>query len=127
MNFNYDYRGGICVIVSDLEKVIPIVMSGDEVKNASMKALVGPEEGWESHVMRLVELGEGGFSPKHAHPWPHINYIIEGEGILEIDGENNEIKAGSFAYVPSDKLHQFINSGNGTLKFICIVPKEGHK
>ena len=115
------------MIVSDLEKVVPIVMSGDEVKNASMKALVGPAEGWDSHVMRLVELGEGGFSPKHAHPWPHINYIIEGEGILEIDGENNEIKAGSFAYVPNDKLHQFRNAGKGILKFICIVPKEGHK
>lgn len=114
------------MIISHLDKLIPIVMTGDTVNEASMKKLVASEEGWDSHVMRVVELGEGGFSPKHKHPWPHINYIIEGEGTLLLNGEENPIKAGSFAYVPSDALHQFKNTGKGVLKFICIVPNEGH-
>ncbi len=114
------------MIISHLDKVIPIVMTGDTVNEASMKKLVGNEEGWDSHVMRVVELGVDGFSPKHSHPWPHINYIIEGEGILFLNGEENPIKAGSFAYVPSEALHQFKNTGKETLKFICIVPNEGH-
>lgn len=114
------------MIISDLSKLMPIAMSGDEVNQASMKVLVGPDEGWDSHVMRVVELGEGGFSPKHTHPWPHINYIIEGEGTLFLNGKENPVKAGSFAYVPAEELHQFKNVGKGTFKFICIVPTEGH-
>ncbi|MBN2899511.1 MAG: cupin domain-containing protein [Clostridia bacterium] len=114
------------MIVSHLDLVEKIVMSGDAVKDASMKKLVGPEEGWDSHVMRVIELGKDGYSPKHVHPWPHINYIIEGEGVLFLEGKENPIKAGSFAYVPSGELHQFRNTGDVTLKFICIVPKEGH-
>jgi len=114
------------MIVSHLDNLMPVVMTGDAVNAASMKKLVGAEEGWDSHVMRVVELGEDGFSPKHTHPWPHINYIIEGEGVLFLNGKENPIKAGSFAYVPSDELHQFRNTGTRPLKFICIVPTEGH-
>ncbi len=102
------------------------VMTNPEVKGAMMKVLVGPEEGWDSHVMRVFELEPGGHTPRHAHPWPHINYMIEGEGQLFLNGVENPIKAGDYAYVPSNELHQFQNTGKTTLKFICIVPKEGH-
>jgi len=53
--------------------------------------------------------------------------MVEGKGILHIDGVDHEVEAGSFAYVPEDKLHQFLNVGEGKFKFICIVPKDGHK
>ncbi len=101
-------------------------MYSDLVKNASMKVLVGPEEGWESHVMRIVELEPSGYSPEHSHPWPHINYMLEGEGVLMMDGVDYPVKAGGFAFVPAGMHHQFKNAGNTTFKFICIVPTEGH-
>lgn len=92
-----------------------------------MKALVSPKEGWEGYVMRVLEIEAGGCSPKHAHNWPHINYCIEGEGELEIDGVKNQLTAGGFAYIPSNSEHQFKNTGGKLFKFICIVPEEGHK
>ena len=98
----------------------------DSVKNAFMKVLVGKDEGWDNHVMRVMEVEEGGYTPKHSHPWPHINFMIEGKGELMIDGEVHQVETGSFAYVESDKLHQFRNVGKETFKFICIVPTEGH-
>jgi len=94
---------------------------------AAMRVLVGPSEGWEDHVMRVIELQPDGYSPKHTHPWPHINYVLEGHGHLFLEGVENPIEAGSFAYVPSGALHQFSNGSEGVLKFICIVPKDGHK
>lgn len=100
---------------------------GDQVKHAAMKVLVGPEHGWSDHVMRVVELQTDGYSPKHAHPWPHINYMIEGEGCLMIDGVDTTVKAGSYAYVPANTLHQFKNTGQGIFRFICIVPVAGHQ
>jgi mannose-6-phosphate isomerase-like protein (cupin superfamily) len=33
---------------------------------------------------------------------------------------------GAYAYVPAGKPHQYRNAGSEPLRFICIVPKEGH-
>lgn len=95
-------------------------------KDATMKVLIGQAEGWEDYVMRVVELEEGGHSPRHEHPWPHINYVIQGEGLIHIDGTDYPVKEGAYSYVPSDVVHQYVNQGKGMFKFICIVPKEGH-
>lgn len=114
------------MIVSNVKDVPVIEVSSPLAKNASMKALVSDKEGWEGYVMREVEVLEGGFTPKHTHPWEHINYMLEGEGELVIDGKINKVTKGSFAFVPPGSLHQFRNAGKGTFKFICIVPKQGH-
>jgi len=114
-------------MIGKVENLKNIELSGPLVKNASMKVLISPEEGWNDHVMRVVELGKDGFSPKHSHPWQHINYVLEGTGELEIDGVITTISTGSYAYVPGNTLHQFRNKGHETLKFICIVPVEGHR
>ncbi len=115
------------MIVSHEENVEARIFNNEEAKGTSMKAIISPKEGWEGYVMRVLELEVGGYSPKHNHPWPHINYMLEGEGILSLDGEEYKVKKGSYAYVPANKVHQFKNAGNGIFKFICIVPEEGHK
>jgi len=115
------------MVVGNIEKLIANEITSTEAKNAKMKVLVGPDTGWDDYVMRVIEVEVGGYTPKHSHPWPHINYIISGDGELMIDGKNNPVKSGSYAYIPQDHLHQFKNVGNDVFKFICIVPKEGHK
>ena len=65
------------MIVSHEENVNTIIFDNPEANGASMKALVSPKEGWEGYVMRVLELEEDGYSPKHNHPWPHINYMLE--------------------------------------------------
>lgn len=114
-------------MVGDLNKLVAKKLESPLVKNASMKVLVSPDDGWDGHVMRVVELEENGYSPKHKHPWPHINYMIEGEGILMIDGKDNMVSAGSYAFVPENTIHQFKNRGKKPFKFICIVPEIGHQ
>jgi quercetin dioxygenase-like cupin family protein len=103
-----------------------IVLESPEVKNAVMRVLISPAEGWDDHVMRVIELDEDGYTPRHSHPWPHINYIIEGKGILHVEGEDTTVEAGSYAIVPPNNLHQFKNDGKGKFRFICIVPEKGH-
>ena len=114
------------MIVANEKDVPATVMQSPEVKNAAMKALISPKEGWEGYVLRVIELGEGGYSPKHTHNWPHINYILEGSGSLHINGKDNPVEAGSYAYVPAGSRHQYKNEGSGKFRFICIVPQEGH-
>ncbi|MDX9691025.1 MAG: cupin domain-containing protein [Acholeplasmataceae bacterium] len=98
-----------------------------EVQGASIAVLVSPREGWEGHVMRVLEVEPNGFTPKHSHPWYHVNYVIEGSGELMIDHKYYAITSGSYAYVPGNTIHQFKNTGKTTLKFICIVIESGHK
>lgn len=115
------------IMVGNSIDVKDIVFSTPLAQHASMKALVSPVEGWKDHVLRVVTLEKDGYSPKHQHPWPHINYILEGQGEIEIGGVIHPVSTGFYAFVPGDTLHQFRNKGNEPFKFICIVPVEGHK
>lgn len=102
-------------------------INGLDCDNVFGKVLVSPENGWEDYTMREFILGVNCSTPNHNHPWPHINYVISGQGTLTIDGQVNELKKGSYAYVPNDIQHQFTNIGNEDLVFICIVPSENHR
>ena len=95
--------------------------------NAQMKVLVGEQEGWSDYVMRLVEVKQGGYTPKHSHPWPHINIMLEGQGEVLNNGSYQAVGPGSFSYIEENTMHQFRNTGDDVFKFICIVPKEGHQ
>lgn len=114
------------MIVNNMKHIKGKEIVHPEAKGANMKVLVSPNEGWDGYVMRVVEVEEGGYSPKHTHDWPHINYMIEGKGELMIDGKNHPVEAGSYSYVPANSLHQFRNVGTTPFKFICIVPENGH-
>jgi len=89
------------------------------------QSLIGPAQGWQGWVMRLFSLAQAGHTPRHTHPWPHINYVTKGEGTLLLDGKEYEIEQGFIAYVPGGAEHQFKNRGQQELCFICIVPEEG--
>lgn len=115
------------MIINNIENLLAKEVSHPSAKNASMKVLVSPLEGWQGWVMRLLIVGKDGYTPKHSHPWPHINFMVSGEGELMVEGEVTKVSAGSYAYVPANKLHQFKNIGEQEFQFICIVPEEGHK
>jgi quercetin dioxygenase-like cupin family protein len=115
------------MIVAHEKETQAQTINSPAVKNAAMKVLVGPPQGWSDHVMRVVELDADGFSPKHTHPWPHINYMLEGVGILSMEGHEHPVQQGSYAYIPAGCDHQFRNTGAGKFRFICIVPEEGHQ
>lgn len=97
------------------------------MENVVKQVLVGPEQGWQGWVMRQFKLRPQGYTPRHNHPWPHINYIISGQGTLFLDGQDYTVQAGSIAYVPDNLEHQFRNHGSEDFVFICIVPEEGDK
>lgn len=100
-------------------------ITGDAVKNVTKQVLVGPDQGWGDHVMRMFTLEESGHTPKHSHPWPHILYAVEGEGELEFDGQVHSLRSGTTAYVTGGHEHQIRNASDTQFVFICIVPAEG--
>ena len=115
------------MIVSNEQNTLAAAIDSPEVHNAAIKMLIGEKQGWADYVMRIIELGPDGYSPRHKHPWPHINFMIEGTGTLYMDGQDHPVETGAYAYVPANAEHQFKNAGSGPFRFICIVPKEGHQ
>lgn len=114
------------MIVSHAKNVTGDRFDNDEVKGVLKKVLIAKDEGWKDYVMRLFELDEGGHSPKHTHDWPHIIFVVKGKGSIHLDGKDYEVKEGSYAYIPDDKVHQLQNTGKDKFSFICIVPPEGN-
>ena len=111
--------------VSHLDGIDRVSVQMEGAEGILRQMAVGPEQGWMDHAMRVFTVTPGGFTPHHRHPWPHINYVISGRGTLEIAGTQNEIRAGSVAFVPDGTEHQFRNSAEEDLVLICIVPERG--
>lgn len=113
------------MIVAHINDVEAKVMTLPDTVGVVKRSCVTPANGWEGYVMRVFDVEPGGHTGLHNHPWPHINYIPQGTGILHMDGTDYELTEGSFAYVPADVPHQFRNAGKELFRFICIVPEEG--
>jgi quercetin dioxygenase-like cupin family protein len=101
----------------------PIKMDG--VKDASKANVIGIPEGWDDHTLRVFRLKPGGFTPRHQHDWPHINFIVSGRGRLRIGDTVHELSPKDFALVPSNTEHQFENPYGDEFEFVCIVPNRG--
>ena len=112
-------------VVGGKDEVAAVPMAGEGIRDVVKRVLVSPAEGWEGWVMRLFDVAPGGHTPRHAHDWPHINFVAAGRGELHLDGEDHELEAGSYAYVPAGLTHQFSNTGDEVFSFICIVPEHG--
>ena len=60
-------------------------------------------------------------SKPHKLSASEVYYILEGEGIMHIDGESSAVAAGQAIYIPPHGVQHIENTGNGDLKFLCIV------
>jgi quercetin dioxygenase-like cupin family protein len=115
------------MFVSHRDVIEKKVLSGSALKHVSKQVLIGPDQGWSDHVMRFFSVGKDGCTPRHSHDWPHIIYVVEGEGVLFIDGEEHSLSPGSVVFVPNRSEHQLTHSGGSDADFcfICIVPEYG--
>ena len=52
----------------------------DGIEGVVKRVLVSPADGWDGWVMRLFDVDPGGHTPRHAHDWPHINFVASGRG-----------------------------------------------
>jgi quercetin dioxygenase-like cupin family protein len=104
---------------SDVEAVIP---SEDGVKDTKLRWLIDKKDGAENFAMRLFEIKPGGYTPLHQHDWEHEIFILEGTGSIGNKENKKPLKSGDVIFIPSMEWHQFVNTGNELLKFLCLIP-----
>jgi len=110
------------MIVSHIDQVAAQKLMQADLKDVAKQVLIGPKQGWRDHIMRLFTVAPGGYTPRHIHDWPHINYVTQGSGVIYLEGKEHPLSPGSFAYVPAGAEHQFRNTGSAALSLICIIP-----
>ena len=117
------------MIVSHIDETKIVTIPDGPYKNVKGQVLISPACGSDDTVLRLFHLAQYGYSANHDHPYPHYVYVLEGEGYVELNHEKHSIKAGSYAFIPAGAQHQLVNTTTTgqTLKFLCMVPVEGHK
>lgn len=86
---------------------------------------ISREIGTPNFSFRVFTIEPGGHTPFHKHPFEHLNYIIDGTGVLVSDNSEQQLRKGDFALILPDEMHQYKNSSkNKSLVMICAVPKE---
>jgi mannose-6-phosphate isomerase-like protein (cupin superfamily) len=69
----------------------------------------------------LVEMAPGGVQRPHAHLPEQMYYILEGFGVMTVDGEEKPVAAGDCIFFPSQATHGLVNSGGTTLRYLSAA------
>ena len=99
---------------------IPVNMEG--ATGASRQLPIGKADGAPNFSIRVFTLEPGGHTPHHIHESEHLNYILEGSGIAMEGDTPREISQGDFVLVTPHEKHQYRNTGDTPLVFMCMVP-----
>jgi quercetin dioxygenase-like cupin family protein len=83
-----------------------------------------PEVGCAS-VTQFIGLVPPGRAPDHFHTYDEVIYILEGEGFLEIDGEQAPLHAGSCVHLPARLVHCLANTGDSELRLLGVFRPAG--
>jgi mannose-6-phosphate isomerase-like protein (cupin superfamily) len=72
----------------------------------------------ENLSITLVEMEVSGFQNVHKHEPEQTYTIIEGSGLMTVDGEQRLVKPGDCIFIPSWAEHGLQNSGGTILKYL---------
>ncbi len=89
------------------------------------RILAGPETGFRSGTHFVGYIPTGAAAPVHYHRYDEVIYVLEGEGVLHIEGEHNQLRAGSAILLPARVLHQIENTGDIPIREVAVFVPGG--
>ena len=63
----------------------------------------------------------GGMLRAHRHTQAEIYIILEGTGMVTIDGDSHDVGPGVTVFIPGDALHSIENRGMSDLRFAYVL------
>jgi mannose-6-phosphate isomerase-like protein (cupin superfamily) len=122
----------LSVVVHDPEPaaspfaVMDIAGSGRQSATAGRQFVLGahPESGCAS-VTQFIGLIPPGRAPDHFHTYDEVIYVLEGEGYLEIAGEQALVQAGSCVHLPARVVHCLANTGEHEMRVLGVFRPAG--
>lgn len=72
----------------------------------------------------LAEFPPGAVLPLHHHAPAEIYHGLDGEGLVEIEGELHRLGAGVALFIPANARHRTTNTGTSPLRFLFVFPTD---
>jgi quercetin dioxygenase-like cupin family protein len=76
-------------------------------------------------VTQFIGLIPPGRAPDHYHEYDEVIYVLEGEGYLEIAGEQAPLRAGSCIHLPRTLVHCLANTGPSEMRILGVFRPAG--
>jgi len=92
------------------------------VSGVSKRILISAGDNAPNFTMRLFHVDPGGYTYNHSHDFEHEVFVIEGEGEVVTPAGSTPFKSGFAIFVEPNEIHQFRNTGQTRLSFLCLVP-----
>jgi mannose-6-phosphate isomerase-like protein (cupin superfamily) len=83
-----------------------------------------PKIGCES-VTQFVGLVPPGRAPDHFHTYDEVIYVLEGEGLLVVAGEEEPVGPGTCIHLPARLVHCLANTGETELRLLGVFRPAG--
>ena len=94
--------------ICELGKVEKTKANMEGAKNVFKQVPISEDDGSPVFCFRVFTIEPGGHTPFHRHPFEHLNYIIEGNGVIVAEsGEEHVVKKGDFVLLLPDEEHQY--------------------
>jgi mannose-6-phosphate isomerase-like protein (cupin superfamily) len=61
--------------------------------------------------------------PAHTHSGTEAFYVLEGSGVVEMDGETIPIEANQTVILDASRMHGLANTGSTPMKYLVIIVK----
>ncbi|MFQ5860040.1 MAG: cupin domain-containing protein [Dehalococcoidia bacterium] len=110
------YRGPVLHSAAMEWKPVPGKVVGVEEKTLANKS-ENPGQLWVSQARLLP----GGVFPKHHHPYPQMFIFLEGEGVVELDGERVPVGPGTVVRMFRGESHMVLNESDRDLVLFQIA------
>ena len=94
----------------------------DAADGLSKGVLIDADDGAPNFAIRRFTLDPGAEVPAHTNAVEHEQYVLSGEYVVGIDGEEHVVSAGDALLIPAGVPHWYRNEGDETGAFICAVP-----
>jgi mannose-6-phosphate isomerase-like protein (cupin superfamily) len=98
---------------------------GHATAGREYRILADPSTGFRSGTHFVGDVPTGEPAPVHYHLYNEVIYVMQGNGILHIDGENNPLFPGACIHLPARTLHQVENTGNIPLREVAVFVPAG--
>jgi quercetin dioxygenase-like cupin family protein len=75
-------------------------------------------------TLGLAEFPPGAVLPLHHHAPAEVYHALEGEGLVEVEGEPHRLRPGLSLFIPANARHRTTNTGEGPLRFLFVFPTD---
>ena len=106
--------------------VLDLAHSERDDATAGRQFILGatPDSGCAS-VTQFIGLIPIGRAPDHFHTYDEVIYVLDGEGYLEIGGEQAPVRAGSCIHLPARLVHCLANNGETEMRVLGVFRPAG--